>query len=214
MVGGEPLLLPENERLLDVIPDDCLVTVITNMSVNFENNKVFKKLAQRKQVGWSMSFDNIGPQFEYVRYGGDWTLLQHNLTVIKELFAQGHWGGIHAVYNMYNATCLSAFFDWAKSQQLAVHFQTLHTPPLLDPSTHNQAVRDLAQIEINKVLARTDLTDSERTFLLQVKEIYDQPATQDSSKELLEFVNQIESTYHSDTHGKFAQLWPELTAIL
>jgi Iron-sulfur cluster-binding domain/4Fe-4S single cluster domain len=214
LVGGEPLLLPENERLLDVIPDDCLVTVITNMSVNLENNRVFKKLAQRKQVGWSMSFDNIGSQFEYVRYGADWSLLQHNLTIIKELFASGHWGGIHAVYNMYNATCLSNLFDWAKSQQLTVHFQTLHAPLCLNPTNHNQSVRNLALTEVKKVLARTDLTDSERNFLLQVKESYDQPASQDSSKELLDFVDQTESTYHSDTKGQFAQLWPELNAIL
>jgi len=214
LVGGEPLLLPENERLLDVIPEDCLVTVITNMSVTLETNKIFKKLAQRKQVGWSMSFDNIGPQFEYVRYGADWTLLQHNLTVIKELFARGHWGGIHAVYNMYNATCLSNLFDWAKSQQLTVHFQTLHSVPCLDPTNHNQAVQDLALDEINKVLARTDLTDSERNFLLQVKESYDHPARQDSSKELLDFVDLTESAYHKDTQGQFAQLWPELNAIL
>ena len=214
LVGGEPLLLPENERLLDVIPEDCLVTVITNMSVTLETNKIFKKLAQRKQVGWSMSFDNIGSQFEYVRYGADWNLLQHNLTVIKELFARGHWGGIHAVYSMYNATCLSNLFDWAKSQQLTVHFQTVHAPPYLNPTNHNQAVQDIALDEINKVLARTDLTDSERNFLSQVKESYNQPATQDSSKELLDFINQIELTYHSNTKGQFAQLWPELAELI
>jgi len=214
LVGGEPLLLPENEFLLDVIPNDCLVTVITNMSVNLKNNRIFKKLAQRKQVGWSMSFDNIGPQFEYVRYGADWTLLQNNLKIIKKLFTHGHWGGIHAVYNMYNATCLSTLFNWTKSQQLTVHFQALHSPNCLNPTNHNQAVRDLALMEVNTVLSRTDLTDSERTFLSKVKESYDQPATQDSGKELLNFVNSIEEIYHSNTQGQFAQLWPELNAIL
>jgi radical SAM protein with 4Fe4S-binding SPASM domain len=214
LVGGEPLLLKENIKLLDVIPEDCIVTIITNLSNPLENNKIFKKLSKRKRVGWSISFDNIGPQFEYVRYGGDWKLLQHNLAMIKELFSQGHWGGIHAVYNMYNATCLSAFFDWTKSQQLTVHFQILHGPSYLNPTTHNQAVRDLALVEVNKVLARTDLTDSERIFLSQVKENYAHPATRDSSKELLNFVNKIESIYHPSTQGQFAQLWPELNRIL
>ena len=32
LVGGEPLLLPENERLLDVIPADVVVTIITNLN--------------------------------------------------------------------------------------------------------------------------------------------------------------------------------------
>jgi MoaA/NifB/PqqE/SkfB family radical SAM enzyme len=86
LVGGEPLLLPENERLLDVIPDDCVVTLITNMSVDLSKNKIFDKLTRRKKVGWSMSFDNIGSRFEYVRYGGSWQLLIDNVAKIKEMF--------------------------------------------------------------------------------------------------------------------------------
>jgi organic radical activating enzyme len=44
MIGGEPLLLPENERLLDVIPNDCKITLITNLNNPLENNRIFQKL--------------------------------------------------------------------------------------------------------------------------------------------------------------------------
>ena len=84
LVGGEPLLLPENERLLDVIPEDCIVTLITNMSVDMENNKIFKKLATRNKVGWSMSFDNIEQRMEYVRHGASWQLTKTNLQTVKQ----------------------------------------------------------------------------------------------------------------------------------
>ena len=104
LVGGEPLLLPENERLLDVIPETAIVTLITNMNVDLEKNKIFKKLAQRNKVGWSMSFDNVGERFEYVRHGGSWQTLQNNLAVVKDLMKNnGHWGGIHAVYKIGRA---------------------------------------------------------------------------------------------------------------
>ena len=43
LVGGEPLLLPENNRLLDVIPNSATITLITNLSVDLESNKIFKK---------------------------------------------------------------------------------------------------------------------------------------------------------------------------
>lgn len=79
LVGGEPLLLPENERLLDVLPNDCIVMLITNVSVDVTNNKIFGKLAQRHQVGWSLSFDNIGERFEYVRYGSKWDKYRQEL---------------------------------------------------------------------------------------------------------------------------------------
>jgi MoaA/NifB/PqqE/SkfB family radical SAM enzyme len=133
LVGGEPLLLPENNRLLDVIPDNCIVTLITNASVDFATNPIFKKLSQRTRVGWSLSFDNIGAQFEYVRHGADWSLLQKNLNLLKPLLTSGtHWGGIHAVYNVYNATRLTELTKFARAQNLTIHWLSLYQPECLD----------------------------------------------------------------------------------
>ena len=214
LVGGEPLLLPENERLLDVIPPDSIVTLITNMSVDLANNKIFNKLSKRNKVGWSMSFDNIGPKFEYVRYGGAWPLLVKNICSIKELFVQGHWGGIHAVYNIYNATQLTEFIDWAKQIGVDTHWQSLYQPEYLDPLKHSQQIRNLAQIELEKVLARTDLTLSEREFFEQAKQNYSNLVEVSLTQELKQHIEEIETIYHRDTKGKFAKLWPELAELI
>ena len=214
LVGGEPLLLPENERLLDVIPEDCIVTLITNMSVDLADNKVFKKLVNRKKVGWSMSFDNIDKRFEYVRYGGSWPLLVDNILKIKKLFTQGQWGGIHAVYNIYNATRLTELVDWAKHIGVDTHWQSLYQPDYLDPLKHSQQIRDLAQVELEKVLTRTDLTDSERSFFDQACQNYQQPNTVDLAPEFKVHIQEIEQQYHPDQQGKFAELWPEFGNLL
>ena len=214
LVGGEPLLLPENERLLDVIPEDCVVTLITNMSVDLADNKVFKKLVNRKKVGWSMSFDNIDKRFEYVRYGGSWPLLVDNILKIKKLFTQGQWGGIHAVYNIYNATRLTELVDWAKHIGVDTHWQSLYQPDYLDPLKHSQQIRDLAQVELEKVLARTDLTDSERSFFDQACQNYQQPNTVDLAPEFKVHIQEIEQQYHPDQQGKFVELWPEFGNLL
>ena len=214
LVGGEPLLLPENERLLDVIPEDCVVTLITNMSVDLADNKVFKKLVNRKKVGWSMSFDNIDKRFEYVRYGGSWPLLVDNILKIKKLFTQGQWGGIHAVYNIYNATRLTELVDWAKHIGVDTHWQSLYQPDYLDPLKHSQQIRDLAQVELEKVLTRTDLTDSERSFFDQACQNYQQPNTVDLAPEFKVHIQEIEQQYHTDQQGKFVELWPEFGNLL
>lgn len=214
LVGGEPLLLPENERLLDVIPEGCTVTLITNMSVDLTKNKIFDKLAQRNKVGWSMSFDNIGSQFEYVRHGGSWPLLVENIYKIKELFAQGHWGGIHAVYNIYNATQLSDFIEWAKLVGVDTHWQSLYQPECLDPLKHSSTIKNLAQAELARVLARTDLTASERGFFEQAQQNYQNTSDVDFRQELLQHINEIEQTYHQDQLGNFARLWPEIYNLL
>jgi sulfatase maturation enzyme AslB (radical SAM superfamily) len=126
LVGGEPLLLPENNRLLDVIPDTAIVTLITNLSNPLENNRIFKKLSQRQRVGWSISFDNLGDRFEYVRYGASWKLMLHNLDLVQDLMKNnGHWGGIHAVYNLYNATRLQEFKRFADERGLSIRWQNI-----------------------------------------------------------------------------------------
>jgi hypothetical protein len=215
LVGGEPLLLPENERLLDVIPSDCIVTVISNMSVDFKNNKVFKKLQQRNKVGWSMSFDNIGERFEYVRYGGKWDLLQHNLEIIKNLRKQGQWGGIHAVYNIYNATRLCEFKQFAIDNELSIVWQNLFWPSYLDPFNHGQDVAELAAAEITQLINNFSLTNSETEFFQQALTKYQNITDSgiDTKKQFMQHTADIENKYHPDQQGQFEQLWPELAEI-
>lgn len=216
LVGGEPLLLPENERLLDVIPEDCTVTLITNMNVDLEKNKIFQKLAQRKKVGWSMSFDNIGKRFEYVRYGGKWDQVLHNLAIVKDLFKQGHWGGIHAVYNIYNATRLTEFRQFAADQGVSVLWQNLFQPDYLDPFLHGREVAEPAAAEIERFYASGLATPADRGFLDQALRNY-QAVTEskpDMARKLAKHIQEIETQYHTDQAGQFARLWPEFKGLV
>jgi MoaA/NifB/PqqE/SkfB family radical SAM enzyme len=214
LVGGEPLLLPENERILDVIPDHATVTLITNVSVDFERNRIVSKLLSRPNVGWSMSFDNTGERFEYVRHGAIWSQLEHNVGLIRSRFDQGHWGGIHAVYNIYNATRLAEFVDWAKAQSLHTQWQSLYQPECLDPLKHQPAIRDLAVEQLDLVLGRTDLTDSERSFFEQARRNFQTAPVMDLGTELRQHIQDIERLYHQDQLGKFDELWPEISSRL
>ena len=214
MVGGEPLLLPENNRLLDVIPADALVTIITNVSTRLESNKIFQKLAARPRVGWSMSFDNIGPRFEYVRHGADWATLTQNLKTVKNLIDHhGHHGGIHAVYNIYNATRLCEFVEFAREQGVSIVWQNLFWPEHLNPFLHNSNIRDLAVAEIQRLYDTGLATESDRAFFDNIIESY---ANSDDTRAAIvttafkKHVEDIESLYHPDQKGQFAKLWPEL----
>lgn len=213
LVGGEPLLLPENERLLDVIPDNCVVTLITNVSVDFDTNKIFKKLSQRSRVGWSLSFDNVDARFEYVRHGGSWGLLQKNLDLLKPLMTSGaHWGGIHAVYNVYNATRLVELTEFARAQNLTIHWQSLYQPECLDPARLGLPILQLAQAEISNLLGMDICLPNEQDFFQTVMaglNVKDNLVT-----EFQQHIHDIENQYHTDQQDRFATLWPEIYNII
>jgi radical SAM protein with 4Fe4S-binding SPASM domain len=212
LVGGEPLLLKENESVLDVTPDSALVNLITNLSVDLDTNRIFQRLAQRPRVGWNVSFDNVGSRFEYVRYGGRWDLIESNIQRIRQCV--GHEIGIHAVYNVYNATRLEEFVAWAKSQQLDIHWQSLFQPEYLDPLQLGPDIQKLALQELHCVLARADLSSGERGFLEQARKNLEQAKSESLIQQFKSHIVEIESTYHPDQVGKFAQLWPELSTLL
>jgi sulfatase maturation enzyme AslB (radical SAM superfamily) len=213
LVGGEPLLLPENERLLDVIPEDCVVTLITNVAVDFETNKIFRKLCTRERVGWSLSFDNIGDRFEYVRYGASWQQLLANIIQIRRLMStKHHWGGIHAVYNIYNATHLVDITQFARDNDLSIQWQSLYQPEYLDPTRLGGHVASGARNELEKLLATDLCTDSERQFFENV--LTNMQPRDDLGSQFAQHIHDIENKYHVGTHLKFAKLWPELSYLL
>ena len=216
LVGGEPLLLPENNRLLDVIPKDAVVTLITNLTGDLENNRIFQKLAKRNRVGWSMSFDNIGPRLEYVRYGAGWDEIQRNLDLVKNLMTtQGHSGGIHAVYNIYNATRICELRKFAEQTGTTVLWQNLFQPDYLDPFLHGPTVAAEAIAEIERFYALGIATAAEQVFFDRALQSYRSVTQPQPTIEhrFATHIQEIENQYHPDTKGKFATLWPELASL-
>jgi len=212
LIGGEPLLLKENERLLDAIPADCQVDVITNLGVDLESNRIFSKLAQRSRVGWNISIDNTGERFEYVRHGGTWSQIEHNIKKIKQCV--GHSLGIHPLYNIYNATRLSELIGWAQAQSVPVHWQSLYHPACLDPLQLGADIRQLALTELRQVLSQADLDHAQRNFLQETEARHLQATNTVLTTELIKHIDEIESKYHPDSLGRFKQLWPEIARLL
>lgn len=79
MLGGEPLLMKENIKLLDVLEKSTSIEIFTNLNVVLEDNQIFKQLVQRSNVQWYVSMETIGKKFEFVRRGADWNRQVSNL---------------------------------------------------------------------------------------------------------------------------------------
>jgi sulfatase maturation enzyme AslB (radical SAM superfamily) len=87
LAGGEPLLIKENivllTKMLEVNPN---VDIRVNTNLSIINNPIYNLLKQFKNVHWTVSVDNIGEEFEYLRYGGKWDIFDKNLNQLKQDF--------------------------------------------------------------------------------------------------------------------------------
>jgi hypothetical protein len=158
-----------------------------------------------------MSFDNVGSKFEYVRHGSDWRLLEQNVDIVQELMThQGHWGGIHAVYNLYNATNFTELKQFAQDKKLSVLWQNLFQPDYLDPFLHGADVADLAAKEIEKFYSLGLASDADRQFFDSALTKY--RGTTHTNTDIAELfkkhIAEIETQYHPAMNIIFKERLP------
>jgi hypothetical protein len=163
-----------------------------------------------------MSFDNTGDRLEYVRHGATWDTIQHNLQIIKGLMkSQGQWGGIHAVYNIYNATRICELRQFAEDTGTTVLWQNLFQPEYLDPFLHGPAVAEAAIAEIERFYSLGIATPAERTFFDNSLNTYRniKQARSGVEKQFKQHILDNETVFHPDKVGEFEKLWPELAHL-
>lgn len=100
LVGGEPLLMKQNFELLKIIPKETIISIITNLSVDIQKNPISLLLLGRSSTDWNVSLENFNKQFEYVRHGASYDLLECNM---KHLVATGSHIRILMVYGIFSA---------------------------------------------------------------------------------------------------------------
>ena len=115
LAGGEPLLIKENESILEQLYKEnpnCNLRVNTNLSTI--NNRIFELISKFKNVHWMISAEAIEEQYDYIRYGGKWSEFVENLTELKK--NSKHEITFNAVYLSLNIFGIFKFVDFVESQ--------------------------------------------------------------------------------------------------
>jgi hypothetical protein len=127
----------------------------------------------------------------------------------------GHYGGIHAVYNIYSATRMHELYEFSRSRGLTIHWQSLFEPRFLDPLQLGQQIRNLALEHLQSILDKTDLTKDENLFLQQAKVNNEKHLdSQSLIQQFKQHIDKIENTYHQNQKEQFVKLWPEINNFL
>jgi uncharacterized Fe-S cluster-containing radical SAM superfamily protein len=100
MAGGEPLLMKENQELLDILyRQNPNVTLRINTNLSRVDTKLFEMICRFKNVHWIVSVETQERQFEYVRYGGTWRNFLENLEIINSLSHKISFNMLHFLLN-------------------------------------------------------------------------------------------------------------------
>lgn len=217
LVGGEPLLMKQNIRLLEKISDDARLSVITNLSYNLSNNPCAKLLFKRPQDNtlWNVSVENYGDKFEYVRTGAEWDQFKNNLELLVTYAP--NTVNLNMVYGIFSALDLVDTVKMYYSLGIKkIHIQMLVQNPALDLFNFPTSLLTIARNQLAEMIAWQKHTygidydlykcSDVDIILTKLDEILYNNTHQGISKS--NFISEIEK-YDRWTKHKFSDLWDD-----
>lgn len=94
--GGEPLIMPEHWRILDLLVEKQKFNVDLRYSTNGttlgkDRQDIISYWRKFNYVHLSLSIDGVGKTFEHIRYKGKWKTTLENLKRIRKSSAVDYW---------------------------------------------------------------------------------------------------------------------------
>lgn len=212
LAGGEPLLQVQNSALLDILPEDCNIHMITNFGIDLTKSKIFEKLKKRSKVRWTVSLENIGNKFEYIRQGGKWDLICKNIDTVQK--QTNHNIQFLSILNILSAWDIEEFTEFTKSKNMSITWQTIkdRSDSLnvinFNPKIKNKVIQKLESQYINRNYY-TNPSFIEET----IKFLKNETSEINGEVNLKKFIGKHESKYNI-TNYEFSLLWPDLVQEL
>jgi hypothetical protein len=117
--GGEPLLNPDNKKILGHLKD---IGRLPHISLTYNTNgtilpdqELIDLWAQAKWVRLFFSLDGIGPTFEYTRFPANWNQTQQNIQWFRNLEGPCILIEVNAIVGIHNIFNMPEFFKWWKN---------------------------------------------------------------------------------------------------
>jgi MoaA/NifB/PqqE/SkfB family radical SAM enzyme len=155
MAGGEPLLMKENLELLEILQEkNPQVNLRINTNLSKTDTRVFEKICEFPNVHWTVSVDEIGDEFEYVRHGGVWPEFLDNLDRLRKLDHKITFNMLHHLLNYRSLFDTVRFFKAMGLHNNSFVIGALITPDHLNirhlPNTMLQSVERELEDWINQ----------------------------------------------------------------
>lgn len=213
LVGGEPLLLKENQELLKILPDHIRVEIITNLSVDLDKSPVYELLSKRNAVNWYISMENVGDQFEFVRRGAKWQEQVSNLHRLEEdTISLNHLIRLQSNFCAYSATNILDLYQFVDQfKKVGISWAANFTDP--EPLNFYHYPAELKEQSIQQINQVIETLKHERNDeVVRLKEIINRMCETDEVPGIvmscIDFHRKQESQYFNNEMN-FSELWPQ-----
>lgn len=214
MLGGEPLLQKQNQRLVNTITDDRSFYILTNLAIPLETNAIAQTLINERNTRWGVSFETVGDRYEYVRHGASWDLFVKNINYIQEKTDNNL--DVHSLYSIYSAFNLVEFYEFIHEKKIKTVLWNL-----LESSGENSSA---SVLKLSPELKQRAIEEIERCevlfpnapgleWLLGFKTNLKLSSAVTNTSFIKE-INTLENTYLKNKILKFSDLWPKEWELL
>lgn len=210
LLGGEPLLIKENIRVLEILGSDIEVNIFSGLNVDLESNAVYQQLIDMPNVHWAVSMENVGSKFEFVRRGSSWSRQVENIDRLISDKQSRYTVNLQSQFCVYSATSVTELYDFAHDRDIKINWNWLDYPTALDFSAFPDHHKLMALDQLQKI----ESVPNKFSYMPQVDHIIDSIHATLGHGDTEQVLNcrqwhrDLESRYFDDRLN-FAALWPE-----
>lgn len=158
--GGEPLIIKDHYRILDILIDtglskDISLRYNSNFTVlTYKDRNIFDLWSKFKKVSMTVSIDAAGEELNYIRSGSDWNEVKSNIEYFVKVKNQMTNLSINfaPTVSLLNIWFLPELYKYANSLGIQVGLNILTGPDYLSlMAVYTEPLKQLCREKINEI---------------------------------------------------------------
>jgi MoaA/NifB/PqqE/SkfB family radical SAM enzyme len=171
--GGEPWMIKEHFELLQFAADQGYsnkIDIHYNTNGTQSGIEYFNLWQQFGRVDIAFSIDNVGPRFEYERYGANWN--KANVIIdevhVKQEYMKNITTQLCFTINIQNVYYLDELLAWADTKPwTSIYFNMLHDPNHMNIQNMTPQAQELVLNKLKKLFWTNDFYQKEIERVIQ-----------------------------------------------
>ena len=157
--GGEPWMIREHFQLLEYAVEQGYSK---NIDIHYNTNatqlptEYFALWEHFGRVDIAFSIDNVGPRFEYERYGADWALANTIIDSVHSnatLFYPNITTQLCFTINIQNVYYIDELLAWADTKNFtSIYFNMMHSPEYMNIQHLTPTAKELVLDKLKKTV--------------------------------------------------------------